>query len=142
MSFMYSLTANNTLLVGSLVIVIMLLSYFSPYKQRFCNHLDILLLGTLAFLASSPWVLQAHNTEHNIPFDRYVLYIPCLIPVLYSLGLVIYCIWRRSEWVQSATERIRACFSRPSHRLFEQSLPRRVVMDEASALLRTNKNKP
>ena len=142
LSMMYSLTANNSILVGSLVIVIVLLSGFSPYKEKLCNHLDIFLLGNVVVLSSSPWLLQAHNTERELSFDRVILHILALILVTYSLSLLFYCIWRRSRWARSATERIRTCFSRPASQPFAQSLPRRVVLDEASALLRSSKSKP
>jgi len=94
----------------------------------------------MAVFMSTSKILQAHSTERNtiITTDKIiaVLFIP--MPLLYSLCLGMYCIWRRSRRVRSATERLRAFFSRPkSYQQLEQFLPHLVLyftcasMDEA-----------
>ena len=131
-----SFFANNSVLVCLLIMLMLLLCGFHPYKVWLYNQLDAFLLGSFVMMISSTWVLQVHSTDHKTEPDRVLLTVLLLMPLVYSLCLVFYCIWRRSERVQSVTERIRACFSRPSYQPFEQSLPRRVVMNEATALLR------
>ena len=135
----YSFAANNCYLICILVVLMLLLCGFHPYKEWLYNQLDMFLLGCIVMIMSSSLILQAHNTEYGATQDNVVgaIFIP--ISLVYSLCLVLYCIWRRSRRVRSATEKIRACFSRPSYRQFEQSLPRRVVMHETTALLRREK---
>ena len=132
---------NNSCLIALLVIVILLLSTFHPYKKQPFNQLDTFLLGSMIVAMSTSWFLQAYNTGRETMTEKvlYALLLP--IPLVYSLCLVLYCIWRRSRRVRSATERLRAFFSRPkSYQQLEQSLPCRVMMDEASALLRRDNN--
>ena len=136
LSMIYSYTANNCGIICLLVILMLLVSGFHPYKKWFYNQLDMFLLGSLTMIMSSSWLFQIHNTEDVTTIDRVVLTVLSLISLVHSLCLVLHCIWRRSRRVQSATEQIKTCFSRPSYQLFEQSLPRRVVMDEKTALLR------
>ena len=136
LSLVYSFFANNSVLVCLLIILMLLLCGFHPYKEWLYNQLDSFLLGSFIMMISSIWVLQVHTADHIMTLDRVLLIVFLLMPPLYSLCLVFYCIWRRSKTVQSVTERIRACFSRPPYQLFEQSLPRRVVMNETTALLR------
>ena len=140
LSLVIASTDNNSCLIALLVIVVLLPSTFHPYKKQLFNQLDTFLLGSMIVALSTVWFLQAYNTGRKTLTEKvlYVLLAP--IPLVYSLCLVLYCIWRRSRRVRSATERLRAFFSRPkSYQQLEQSLPRRVMMDEASALLRRDK---
>ena len=131
---------TNSSLIALLVIVVLLLSTFHPYKKQLFNQLDTFLLGSMIVAMSTSWVLQAYNTGRETMTEKVLYALLAPIPLVYSLCLVLYCIWRRSRRVRSATERLRAFFSRPkSYQQLEQSLPRRVMMDEASALLRRDK---
>ena len=136
----FSFATNNCYLVCILVVLMLLLCGFHPYKEWLYNQLDMFLLGCMVTIMSSSLILQAHNTEYGTNQEHIVLAIFAPIPLVHSLCLVLYCIWRRSRRVRSAIEKIRACFSRPCYRQFEQSLPHRVVMDETTALLRREKN--
>ena len=106
---------NNSSLIALLVIVVLLVSAFHPYKKQLFNQLDMFLLGILIVAMSTSLVLQAYNTGRQTMTEKvlYALLIP--IPLVYSLCLVLYCIWRRSRRVRSATERLRAFFSRPPY---------------------------
>ena len=132
----FKIVANNSVLISVLVIVSLLLSSFHPYKEWLYNVLDVLLLGSIIVMMSSSWLLQANHTEHTTTADRVQLAMFLLLPVVYSLGLLVYAIWKRSRRARSATARVRACFSKPeSYQQLEQSLPHRMMRDEASALL-------
>ena len=131
---------NNSSLIALLVIVVLLLSAFHPYKKQLSNQLDTFLLGSMIVAMSTVWFLQAYNTGRETMTEKVLYALLTPIPLVYSLCLVLYCIWRRSRRVRSAIKRLRAFFSRPkSYQQLEQSLPRRVMMDEASALLRRDK---
>ena len=59
---------------------------------------------------------------------------------MYPLCLVLYHIWRMSRRLQSATEWIRAFFSRSEeHQKWADSVPHRVTWEEISALLKREK---
>ena len=104
--------------------VILLLSAFRLHKKCLYNQLDIFLLGCMAVFMSTLKILQAYNTEPNTMTDKIIAVLLIPMPLLYSLCLGMYCIWRRSRRVQSATERLRAFFSRPkSYQQLEQFLP-------------------
>ena len=128
---------NNSFFISLLVIVIILLSGFQPYKKQFYNALDIFFLGSAISFMSSFWIMQDFNTRLVENTDAFVLIPLALIPVVYPLCVVLYYVWKKSRRLQSATEWIRALLSKPTpFRNMEESLPRRVIMDEAAALLK------
>jgi len=77
--------------------------------------------------------MQNFNTRLIESEDRAILLSLAPIPVVHPLCVVLYYVWKKSRRLQSATEWIRAFFSKSE--LFEKSLPRRVIVDEAVALL-------
>ena len=125
LSLVIASTDTNSSLIALLIIVVLLVSAFHPYKKQLFNQLDTFLLGSMIVALSTVWFLQAYNTGRKTVTEKvlYVLLAP--IPLVYSLCLMLYCIWRRSRRVRLATERLRAFFSRPkSYQQLEQSLPR------------------
>ena len=136
-SLVYTFAANTSALICLLVILMLLLSLFHPYKEWLYNQLDIFFCGSMIMLATSAWILHVHDLDYITKTDRVVLAIILPIPLVYSLCLVLYYIWSRSKKIQSVFKNIRACFSRPSYiyQPFQQSLPHRVVMNETTALL-------
>ena len=143
MAFHFSLMFALVLYTSSLFIVlflsvIILISVFQPYRKHLYNQLDIIFcLVTAVLLLSFVRFEQDFETRQIEYTDRIILLICVPIVVLYPLCLVLYHIWKRSSIIQSAIQWIKAHFSRPNayHQL-EESLPRRVVMDEAAHLLR------
>ena len=126
----------NSFLTLLLLIVILLLSCFQPYKKQFYNKLDIFFFVIIVSVMSLAWFMQDFNDLSIEHTDLGLLALLTLIPVLYPLLLGLYYIWKRSSAFQSATKKIKAFFSRPNsyHRL-EESLPRRVTTEEAAPLL-------
>ena len=131
------LSYNNSLIITLLLIVILVLSGFQPYKKQFYNQLDMFFLVSTVSFMSSLWIMQTFYTKFIENADRFVLIPLVLIPVVYPLCLVLYYVWKKSRRFQLATEWIRACFLRSeSYQIMEESLPHRVIMDEATALLK------
>ena len=126
LSLVFTLVSKtNSVLIALLLVVILLISGFQPYKQQIYNYLDIFFLVSVVLLASSVWIMQDFNTRLiEIP-DRVILVSLAPIPVMYPLCLVLYHIWKRSSIFQSATKWMKAFFSRPNpYHLMEESLPR------------------
>ena len=132
---------STSVFITLLLIMILLLSGFQPYKKQFYNVLDIFFLVSAASFMSSFWIMQDFNSKLIENVDRVVLLSLAPIPVVYPLCVVLYYVWKKSRRLQSATEWIRACFSRSkSYQSIEESLPRRVIMDEAAALLKRKRH--
>ena len=128
---------NNAVIITLFGIVILLLSGFQPYKKQFYNVLDIFFLVSAVSCISSAWIMQDFNTKLIESVDRVILLPFAPIPVVYPLCIVLYYVWKKSRRLQSATEWIRTFFSRSgSYQNMEESLPHRVIMDEAAALLK------
>ena len=142
LSLVFTLVLYNTsVFITLLLIVILLLSGFQPYKKQFYNVLDTFFLVSAVSFMSSAWILQDFNTKLIEIGDRVIFLSLAPIPVVYPLCVVLYYVWKKSRRLQSATEWIRACFSRSeSYQSVEESLPRRVIMDEAAALLKRKRH--
>ena len=126
---------TNSVLITALAIVVLILSTFHPYKDRFYNLLDIFFFVCMMPFISSLWYLQGSATLITLYSDRLILQMLVPIPIIYPLCLVLYHTWRKSRRLQRVTEWIRAFLSRPQDRRWADSLPRRVILDEASGLL-------
>ena len=128
-------TFNTSTISGVLLVVIVLLAAFQPYKQSLYNRLDICLLVTLMVVFSSNWVFQAHSTWLEIDVERYVLVLISPIPLLYPLCLLSYHIWKLNI-LQITITQIKVILQRSaSHQQTEASLPQQASMTEATALL-------
>ena len=62
-------TFNTSTISGVLLVVIVLLAVFQPYKESLYNRLDICLLVTLMVMFSSAWVFRAHSTSLEIDVE-------------------------------------------------------------------------
>ena len=113
LSLVFTLVSYNTsVFITLLLIVILLLSGFQPYKKQFYNVLDTFFLVSSVSFVSSLWIMQDFNTRLIEIADRVILLSLAPIPVLYPLCVLLYYVWKKSRRLQSATEWIRACFSR------------------------------
>ena len=136
-----SVSFTNSVSVAVLAVVVFLLSYFHPNKNLAHNQLDIFFFLSILVVISSSWILQAKSTALAESSDRVILFSLAPIPIMYPLCLVLYHIRRNSRRLQSATEHIKAFFSRSErHHNWADSLPRRVVMDETSHLLKQERH--
>ena len=128
-------TFNTSIISGVLLVVIVLLAVFQPYKESLYNRLDICLLVTLMVVFSSNWVFQAHSTWLEIDVELYLLVLISPIPLLYPLCLLSYHIWKLNI-LQITITQIKVIFQRSaSHQQTEVSLPQQAPMTEATALL-------
>ena len=132
-----SVSFTNSVLIAALAIVALILSAFHPYKERFYNYLDVFFVLCTMVYISSVWFLQGSVTHFTEYSDTVILTILAPIPIVYPLCLVFYHIWKKSRRLQRVTEWIRVFLSRSQkHRDWAESLPRRVTLNEASGLLR------
>ena len=128
-------TFNTSMISGVLLVVVVLLAIFQPYKELLYDRLDICLLVTLMGFFSSAWIFQIDTTWLERGVDRYLLFLISPIPLLYPLGLLSYHIWK-SNILQTTIGKIRVIFQRSAaHQQTEASLPQQVPMTEATALL-------
>ena len=128
-------TFNTSTISGVLLVVIVLLSVFQPYKESLYNRLDTCLLVTLMVFFSSTWVFQAHSTWLEIDVGRYLLVLISPIPLLYPLCLLSHHIWKLNI-LQITITQIKVIFQRSAaHQQTEVSLPQQASMTEATALL-------
>ena len=134
-----SVVYTNSIFIAVLATVVLLLSVFYPYKMKFYNQLNIFFFLITLVCISSVYMLQDSATNFKDNSDNDILSLLLPIPIMYPLCLVLYHIWRKSRRLQSAIEQIRAFFSRSEqHQRWADSLPRRVVMDETSGLIKRN----
>ena len=63
---------------------------------------------------SSTWNTQDSRTLFTEDADRLILWIIAPIPLMYPLALLLCHIYKKSRRIQTATEWIRAFFSRPN----------------------------
>jgi len=134
-----SVVYTNSIFIAVLATVVLLLSVLHPYKMKLYNQLDIFFFLITLVCISSVYILQDSATNFKKKLDTDILLLLAPIPLIYPLCLVLYHIWRRSRRLQSATEWIKAFFSRSEqHQRWADSLPRRVVMDETSGLIKRN----
>ena len=80
-------TFNTSMISGVLLVVIVLLALFQPYKESLYNRLDICLVVTLTVGVSSEWLFQIHSTWLERLVDRYLLFLMSPIPLLCPLCL-------------------------------------------------------
>ena len=130
-------TFNRSTISGVLLVVIVLLAVFQPYKESLYSRLDICLVATLMVVISSTWVFSIHTTWLERTVYRYLLFLMLPIPLLYPLCLLSYCVWK-SNILQTATciTHIKVIFQRSAaHQQTQVSLPQQAPMTEATALL-------
>ena len=87
-------TFNNSTINSVFLAVVVLLALFQPYKESLYDRLDICLVVTLMVVISSEWLFQNHTTWLERGVDRYLLFLMSPIPLLYSLFLLSYHIWK------------------------------------------------
>ena len=135
-----SVSFTNSVFAAVLAFIVFLLSCIHPYKKMVHNQLDIFFFLIILVGLSSLWIFQDNSTTLAESSDRVILVLLVPIPIMYPLCLVLYHIWRKSRRFQSATEWIRAFFSRSEqHQDWAESLPRRVILNETSGLLKRSR---
>ena len=135
-----SVSFTTSVFAAVIAVIVFLISCIHPYKKMVHNQLDIFFFLIILVGLSSMWMFQDNNTTLAVSSDKVILVLLVPIPIMYPLCLVLYHIWRKSRRFQSATERIRAFFSRSEqHRDWAESLPRRVTLNETSGLLKRSR---
>ena len=104
LGFMLTDVLNNTsILVALLLTVVVLLSFFHPYKKCTYNRMDILFLLVIIITLASAWELKQYKSDFTLIFDR-VSFIVVVIPLVYPLCLVLkYCL----EKIRTCTEQFK-----------------------------------
>ena len=121
--------------VSIILILILLVTCFQPYKSAFYNKLDVFFF---LIMISDFIILCSLQYEQSVPqfvFDQAALGVVMVCHMMYAVCLVLYCISRKSRRLQSAIVRIHTCLRREVRPDFKGSLPPRVIMAETSLLL-------
>ena len=132
-TFSYSVRLNTLVLVA-----VLLISCFHPYKDMFYNKLDIFFLLCMTALLTTSWESEDYDTVHTMSMvgSRIVCIPVGLILVGYPLCLMLCHVWRKSRRLREGLQRLRAFIrhhedNQPS----TDPLPARVTMTEATPLL-------
>ena len=130
-------TFNTSMMNCILLVAVVALSIFQPYKDSLYNKLDICFLVLLMAMVSCVYIFQTHATwlERAIDTDFEFLLLP--IPLLYPLCLASHHVWKNSMRLQMAITRIKVAFFQRQEvpQQIEASLQQREPMTEATALL-------
>ena len=81
---------------ATLLLLIVLLSCFQPYKKNICNKLDILFLAILCIVINADWDLHdisIHTLAINI--SRSLIWLIAPVPLIYPVFLILYSIMRK-----------------------------------------------
>ena len=111
---------NTSILVAMLLTVVMLLSFFHPYKKRIYNQVDIFFLVIIIITVTSAWEFHDITTSFTLILDKaYFILLP--IPIAYPLCLVL----------NYSVKKLRTAYTKQ----FKMYRSQHVHMNEASALL-------
>ena len=132
-----TVTFNISIINSVLLVAVVSLSIFQPYKESLYNRLDICFLIMLMEVVSSAYILQTHATWLERAMDAVFLLLLSPIPLLYPLCLASYHVWKNSIRLQMAITRMNVAFFRREDipQQIEASLQQREPMMEATALL-------
>ena len=132
------ITFTTSMMNGVLLVIIVLLAFFRPYKESLYNKLDICLMVTLMVLTSSAWLFEIHATWFERVLDSVLLLLISPFPLLYPLCLLSYHIWM-SNILQTIITQTKVFFQRAAaHQQTQEtqvSLLQQAPMTEATALL-------
>ena len=79
---------NTSILVAMLLTVVMLLSFFHPYKKCIYNHVDVFFLVSIIITVTSAWEFHDITTLFTLILDK-AYFILSPIPIAYPLCLVL-----------------------------------------------------
>ena len=119
------------------LVAVLLISCFHPYKDMFYNKLDILFLLCMTALLTAAWESEDYNTANVSFIGSRIIYIPViLILVGYPPCLMLCHVWRKSRRLREGLQRLRAFIRQhEDNQPSTEPLPARVTMTEATPLL-------
>ena len=131
-SFTYSIH-----LTTFLVVIVMLLTMFRPYKIMFYNKLDAFFLLLLITYFDCFHLAEDYNTKLVSLVNGSIVLLICILTLVgYPLCLLMHHIWKKSRRLQLAMQAVMVYFQRSADDMdVEEPLPVRVVMSEATPLL-------
>ena len=135
-----SVVTFNTSMISSVLLVgIVLLAVFQPYKDSLYNKLDIYLAAILMVFFFTATAFHACVTSLERGVDRYLLYLVSPTPVFYPLCLLLYYVWKNAGKLHAIA---RIIFQRvhrsTAHQPTDSPLPQLGAMSETTALLVNN----
>ena len=126
---------SNSTIIAVLVVFVLLLATFQPYKESWCNGLDICFTATAIAGFSSLWIINVYTAVLEKDIGAALLIVLSPIPLVYPLCLVSYYVWKNMDRLQTSIAQISvAFFERPAAVEASTSLPQQ-DMSEATALL-------
>ena len=103
-TFAYSIRLNTFILVAALLI-----SCFHPYKDMFCNKLDIFFLLCLTALLTAVWESEDYNTVNVSLLGSRIVAVPVILILFgYPVCLILCHVWRKSRRLRAGLQRLRA----------------------------------
>ena len=99
LGFMVTNNVFSTIIqTATLLLLIVLLSCFQPYKNRIYNKVDIVFLATLCIAINADWNLHNINVHTiAIPISRFFLWLLSPIPLLYPICIMLYYTMRKCK---------------------------------------------
>ena len=131
-SFIYSIR-----LTTFLIVIVILLTMFRPYKIMIYNKLDAFFLLLLIAFFDCADIVEDYDTKRISLVNGYIILLICFLTTVgYPLCLLMHHIWKKSRRLRLAMQAVMVYFQRSANdRDVEEPLPVRVVMSEATALL-------
>ena len=82
---------NTVIQTATLLLAIVLLSCFQPYKKQIYNKIDVVFLATLCIIINADWNLHDINVDTiATPISRFFLWLLSPIPFIYPIFLILY----------------------------------------------------
>ena len=128
----YPIRLNTLILVA-----VLLISCFHPYKEMFYNKLDIFFLLCLTALLTAAWESEDYNTVNASLLGSRIVATPVILILFgYPVCLILCHVWRKSRRLRAGLQRLRAFIRQHEDRQpSTDPLPARVTMTEATPLL-------
>ena len=119
-----------------LLVFVISISKFQPYKSPSYNLIDSILLSSviMAYVTLMFHALTASNSLGLRSPVNVILDTSLLIPLFYAVGLLLYRVLVSKRWSQTAIQKFKTllsrCCGRVAHSVSEESLPDRLVHAE------------
>ena len=103
---------------GIIIIILVTLSYITilstcqPYKKRLYGILDIFFMALTVLMLSALLNMGSYSTVLEMKMNRTLIYLLLLIPVIYTVLLMLYYFHSKSERMQTLTKKIKLLFTK------------------------------
>ena len=97
LGFMVTNIVFSTIIqTATLLLLIVLLSCFQPYKKNICNKVDILFLAILCLAINADWDVHDISVHTlSVPINRSLICLVAPVALIYPVLLILYSIMRK-----------------------------------------------